>query len=237
MKTKRKLIPKSTHTHGDPDGNRGNVGNRDLFDDVCGVGPSVSPKRHCVRVPTSVVHGAVCVCAPTSAADGGVLYDNVYGVGPSVFPETQHICCSVSEAVLDTRIKTPEVLVVALDIFSNTPLQQPALVPQECRQPLCEPMSDVGISGGSAAVHTHFQDTMNVHHPHTSSNSRAALGSQQLPTPVRSPRVREVPNVNNQARARRDRTRRGSIVGDENLSSQVRASGPPVGYKRLGACD
>ncbi|GJU81562.1 DNA helicase, partial [Tanacetum coccineum] len=120
--------------------------------------------------------------------------------------------------------------------------QQPALVSQECippsaigRQPPCDPMSGVGISVGS--VHTHFQDTMNVHHPHTPSNSRAASGSQQLPTPVRSPRVREVPNVNNRARARRDRTRRASIVGDENLSSQVRASGPPVGYKHLGGCD
>ncbi|GJT16480.1 DNA helicase [Tanacetum coccineum] len=201
MKTKRKLIPKSTHTHGDADGVRGNVGNRDLCDDVYGVGPSVSPKRHCVHVPTSVVDGG--------AADGGVLYDNVCGVGPSVFPETQHICCSVSDAVLGTRIKTPEVPAVALDIFSNTPSQQPALVSQECippsaigRQPPCDPMSDVGVSGGSAALHTHFQDTMNVIHPHIPSNSRAALGSQQLSTPVRSPRVREVPNVNNRARAR-----------------------------------
>ncbi|GJT89315.1 hypothetical protein Tco_1071032, partial [Tanacetum coccineum] len=90
--------------------------------DVCGVGPSVSSKRR-------------CVCVPTSAADGGVLYDNVCGVDPSVFPETQHICCSVLEAVLDTRIKTPEVPAVALDIFSNTPSQQPALVSQECIPP------------------------------------------------------------------------------------------------------
>ncbi|GJU50156.1 DNA helicase [Tanacetum coccineum] len=140
----------------------------------------------------------------------------------------------------------PKTLVpaVALDIFSNTPSQQPALVSQECippsaigRQPPCDPMSDVVVSGGSAALHTHFQDTMNVIHPHIPSNSRAALGSQQLSTPVRSPRVREVPNVNNQARARRDHTRRGSIVGDENLSSQVRALGLPVGYKHLEGCD
>ncbi|GKF96939.1 hypothetical protein Tco_0292760, partial [Tanacetum coccineum] len=61
--------------------------------------------------------------------------------------------------------------------------------------------------------------------------------SQQLSTPVRSPHVREVPNVNKRARARRDHTRRGSIVGDENSSSQVRASSPPVGYKHLGGCD
>ncbi|GJW60836.1 DNA helicase [Tanacetum coccineum] len=52
------------------------------------------------------------------------------------------------------------------------------------RQPPCDPMSDVGVSGGSAALHTHFQDTMNVIHPHIPSNSRAASGSQQLSTPV-----------------------------------------------------
>ncbi|GKC20096.1 hypothetical protein Tco_1022246, partial [Tanacetum coccineum] len=114
---------------------------------------------------------------------GGVLYDNVCGVDPSVFPETQYICCSVSEAVLDTRIKSPKVPAVALDICTNTHSQQPALVSQECippsaisRQPPYDPISGVGISVGSAAVHRHFQDTMNVHHPHTPSNSRAASG-------------------------------------------------------------
>ncbi|GKA62372.1 hypothetical protein Tco_0761891 [Tanacetum coccineum] len=86
-----------------------------------------------------------------------------------------------------TRIKTPEVPAVALDIFSNTPSQQPSLVSQECippsaigRQPPCDPMSDVGVSGGSAALHTHFQETMNVIHPHIPSNSRAASGAPGL---------------------------------------------------------
>ncbi|GJU06645.1 DNA helicase [Tanacetum coccineum] len=220
MKTKRKLIPKSTHTHGDADGVRGNVGNRDLCDDVCGVDPSVSPKRHCVRVPTSVV-------------DGGGLYHNVCDVHQSKrkFPHG------------DTQIiYTRKFQAVAFAIVRNAFRSKPALVSQECippsaigRQPPCDPMSGVGISVGS--VHTHFQDTMNVHHPHTLLIVRAASGSQQLSTPVRSPRVREVPNVNKRARARRDHTRRGSIVGDENSSSQVRASGPPVGYKHLGGCD
>ncbi|GKA09791.1 hypothetical protein Tco_0689224, partial [Tanacetum coccineum] len=106
-----------------------------------------------------------------------------------------------------------------------------------CRQPVCDSMSDVGISGSPTAIRIHFKDTMNVHHPYNPSNSRAASVSHELSIPIRSPCVREVTNVNNRSCARRDHSRRGSAVGDENLSSQVHASSPPVGYKHPEDCN
>ncbi|GJW68988.1 hypothetical protein Tco_0123412 [Tanacetum coccineum] len=181
-----------------------------------------------------------------------------------VLPERQHVCRSVSEAASDRGVQIHEVPTVGLNVSPNTRVRQPALELQECIPPsaigsrlvcdpvsdvgingrstdvgsrlVCDPVSDVGINGRSTDVGRHFEDTRHVVHLHIPSNIRVHSGSQQSAIPVRSPSARDVPNINRSC-ARSDRTRWDSAVGNDNLSSQMRASGPPVGYSHIGGCD
>ncbi|GJY07874.1 hypothetical protein Tco_0374928 [Tanacetum coccineum] len=73
--TKRKLVPKSTSVRDDAGSVRDNVVGRDLCADVGGVGPSVSPKRQCVR-------------ASVASSDEGLRIPEMPTVGPNVCPAT-----------------------------------------------------------------------------------------------------------------------------------------------------
>nr|GEX60138.1 hypothetical protein [Tanacetum cinerariifolium] len=74
MKTKRKLVPKSTVVSNSAGSGQGNAVAQDGYDNVCGVGPTVPPKRQCVRQSSSLL------CRAQQSH-----------VGPSVSPNRQHV--------------------------------------------------------------------------------------------------------------------------------------------------
>ncbi|GJY66947.1 hypothetical protein Tco_0469185 [Tanacetum coccineum] len=114
MKTKRKLVPKSTAVSNSSRTGQGNVVVRDPCDSIDGLGPGVSPKRQCVRqsdlaprcdqglhlcdnidgLGSSFSPKRQCVHQSDSAPLGDQalhLCDNIDGVGPSVSPKRQCI--------------------------------------------------------------------------------------------------------------------------------------------------
>ncbi|GJU92135.1 hypothetical protein Tco_1304558 [Tanacetum coccineum] len=137
MKTKRKLVPKCTPVCGDAGSVQGNVVGRDLCHDVCGVGPSVSPKRQCVREPSSVpspdqgslVRKSTAIgdgaCGVGRNLDGREFYANDCGVGPSVSPKRQCIRQSASVASFDRGPQIPQVPTVGPTVSPTTCVRQP----------------------------------------------------------------------------------------------------------------
>ncbi|GKA24286.1 hypothetical protein Tco_0710319 [Tanacetum coccineum] len=197
---------KYTPVRGDARSVQGIVVGRDLCDDVCGIGPSVSLKRPCVHQPSSVpspdqgslVRKYTTVgggsCGVKGNVDGREFYANICGVGPSVSLKRQYRC------------------------------RQPGAI--GC-QSLSHSMFDVGINGHSIDTSGCYDHAMHVVHTNTSSNYQLGSGSQQPTIHVSSGSTHGLPNTNNRSRARWDRTRWDFAIAGDDLNLQQRTSGPP----------
>nr|GEV42046.1 hypothetical protein [Tanacetum cinerariifolium] len=124
MKTKRKLVPMSIVVSDCVCSGQGNVVALNVYDNVCGVGPSVYPKRQCVRqsnsvpchdkglqVGLSVSSKTQCVRQSNSAPyhDQGLQVSGVPGVGSSVSLKTRYVCQSNSVPCRDQGLQPSRV--------------------------------------------------------------------------------------------------------------------------------
>ncbi|GKC13529.1 DNA helicase [Tanacetum coccineum] len=236
MKTKRKLVPKSSSDTGDP-----NVGPLDVADRTHDVKSEVPVKKQHVGGCSFVSY------RPIDVGPSGV--QNVPTVGRAVLSTTsvtQSIStsqrCNTLKSNPDTENRNVDPLDVPhriSDVSSNAFTKRQRLSDSSfvSSQPI-----DVGpsrVQNISPVCGTALPITGVNQLASTSQrcNVAPAAGNQSVVTPMFQQPEAVPSTVNNRSRARRDRTRHNVNATDHSSSRQPPPSGPPLEYKDLGNCD